>query len=172
MNPQDAIDLGREAIRACFMVGGPILLASLIIGLLTGVLQAMTQVQDQTVSFVPKLLGTLVVLGLCLPWLSEKLVDFSSEALSKPMTHFHSFAPASPPTQTSAQPPLLRVADRSNGLPGFPVQPKTGAENRSSVFQLPTTDRKHQFDQHTDTSEPFTLPRAKVMRSPKTNIGG
>ncbi len=89
MNPQDAIDLGREAIRACFMVGGPILLASLLIGLLVGVFQAMTQVQDQTVSFVPKLLCLLAVLGLCLPWLTDQMVEYGEQAWAKPITHFH-----------------------------------------------------------------------------------
>lgn len=90
MDPQDAIDLGREAMKACFIVGGPILLASLIIGLIVGVLQAMTQVQDQTVSFVPKLICLMLVIGIGLPWLTDKMLDFSRETLSTPMTHFHS----------------------------------------------------------------------------------
>jgi len=60
MNPQDAIDFSREAIKTCIMVGGPILVASLLIGLIVGVIQAMTQVQDQTVSFVPKILLLLL----------------------------------------------------------------------------------------------------------------
>jgi flagellar biosynthetic protein FliQ len=88
MNPQDAIDLGREAIKACAMVGGPILLASLVIGLLVGIVQAMTQVQDQTVSFVPKLLGMMLVIGLGLPWLADRMVEFSHDTLATPMTHF------------------------------------------------------------------------------------
>ncbi len=88
MNPQDAIDLGREAIKACAIVGGPILLASLAIGLLVGIIQAMTQVQDQTVSFVPKLLGMMLVIGLALPWLADRMVEFSHDTLATPMTHF------------------------------------------------------------------------------------
>ena len=88
MDPQDAIDLGREAMKTSFIVGGPILLASLVIGLLIGVLQAMTQVQDQTVSFVPKLICMLLMIGICLPWLTDKMVEFSRETLATPMTHF------------------------------------------------------------------------------------
>ena len=65
MNPDDAIDFSREAIKTCMMVGGPILVASLLLGLLIGVFQAMTQVQDQTVSFVPKILLLIVMIGLC-----------------------------------------------------------------------------------------------------------
>ena len=85
MNPEDAIDLGREALRACFFVGGPILAVGLLIGLTVGVLQAMTQVQDQTVSFVPKILLMLVAIALALPWLSEQMIDYTKDALSHPV---------------------------------------------------------------------------------------
>ncbi len=88
MNPQDAIDFSREAIKTCMMVGGPILAASLLIGLIVGVIQAMTQVQDQTVSFVPKILLLLLMIGICLPWLTERMIDFSTESFSTPMTHW------------------------------------------------------------------------------------
>jgi flagellar biosynthetic protein FliQ len=88
MNPQDAIDFSREAIKACLMVGGPILVASLVIGLLIGVLQAMTQVQDQTVSFVPKILLLIVMIGMCLPWLTDKMMDFAKLSFEKPMTQW------------------------------------------------------------------------------------
>lgn len=71
------------------LVGGPVLLVSLLIGLLVGVAQSMTQIQDQTVSIVPKLLGVALAIGLCLPWLSDRLVEFSRETLSTPMTHYH-----------------------------------------------------------------------------------
>jgi flagellar biosynthetic protein FliQ len=85
MDPQDAIDLSREAIRTCIMVGGPILVASLVIGLLVSVLQAMTQLHDQTISFVPKILLLLVALAACLPWLTDQMLDFTKYSLEKPL---------------------------------------------------------------------------------------
>ena len=88
MNPQDAIDFSREAIMTCMMVGGPILVAGLLIGLLVGVFQAMTQVQDQTVSFVPKILLLLGMISLCLPWLSDKMLGFAKQAFETPITHW------------------------------------------------------------------------------------
>ena len=88
MNPQDAIDFSREAIKTCMLVGGPILVASLLIGLLVGVFQAMTQVQDQTVSFVPKILLLLVTIGLCLPWLTDQMLEFARLSFEKPMTQW------------------------------------------------------------------------------------
>ncbi|MCL4121421.1 UNVERIFIED_CONTAM: hypothetical protein GTU68_049710 [Idotea baltica] len=85
MDPQDAIDLSREAIRTCIMVGGPILVASLVIGLFVSVLQAMTQLHDQTISFVPKILLLLVALAACLPWLTDQMLDFTKYTLEKPL---------------------------------------------------------------------------------------
>ena len=92
MDAQEAIDLGREAIRACMMIGGPILIISLLVGLALGMMQAMTQVQDQTVSFVPKLLIVMVAIAVCLPWLSDRMLEFSHDVLSKPMMMAHSSA--------------------------------------------------------------------------------
>jgi len=81
MSPQAAVDLGREAMLTALVVGAPILVAGMLIGLVIGLLQAMTQVQDQTVSFVPKLVGMVAVLGICLPWILEQLVQYSEELL-------------------------------------------------------------------------------------------
>lgn len=92
MDPQDAIDLGREAIRTCIFVGGPILLACLLIGLLISVVQAMTQLHDQTISFVPKIILLLITIGLCLPWLSDQMMDFARASFEKPMSHPGIFA--------------------------------------------------------------------------------
>ena len=52
MDPQDAIDLGREAIITALMIGSPVLLVGVVVGLLIGLVQAVTQIQDQTLSFV------------------------------------------------------------------------------------------------------------------------
>ena len=79
MTAQDAVDLGRQALIAAMLVGAPVLLAGMVVGLVIGLLQALTQIQDQTVSFVPKIVVMLVVLGLCLPWLIDKMVEYSRD---------------------------------------------------------------------------------------------
>ena len=66
MDAQDAVDLGREAIWITLLVGSPVLVAGLLIGLLVGLLQAMTQIQEATVSFVPKLVVMVLVLSVAL----------------------------------------------------------------------------------------------------------
>ena len=82
MGPQDAIDLGREAILIALMVGAPVLLVGTAVGLLIGLIQALTQVQDQTVSFVPKIIAMIAALGVCLPWLIRQMVEYSHDLIT------------------------------------------------------------------------------------------
>lgn len=84
MDPQDTIDFSREALTMVAILGGPILAAGLVIGLIVGIFQAMTQIQDQTVSAVPKMLGMLLVTIIVLPWLSDSMVDYTRATLSTP----------------------------------------------------------------------------------------
>jgi flagellar biosynthetic protein FliQ len=81
MDPQDAIDLGRQALWTMFLVGSPVLLAGLIVGLAIGLLQALTQVQEQSVVFVPKIVVMFLVLSLTLPWLIAQMVHYTSELI-------------------------------------------------------------------------------------------
>lgn len=87
MAPQDAIDVAREAIVMMLTVSAPVLVCGLAIGLLIGILQAMTQVQESTLSFVPKIVAMLVVLGLSLPWLIDQMVHFSHDLITNIPRH-------------------------------------------------------------------------------------
>jgi flagellar biosynthetic protein FliQ len=82
MNAQDAVDLGREAVRMTLLLGSPVLVAGMVVGLLIGLLQALTQVQEQTVAFVPKIMAMVAVLGLTLPWLIAQMVQYSTDLIS------------------------------------------------------------------------------------------
>lgn len=83
MEPQAAIDLAREALLVGLKVAAPLLLTGLVAGLVIGLLQAMTQVQEPTVAFVPKLLLMVLALALTLPWLLGQLVEYSRELISE-----------------------------------------------------------------------------------------
>jgi flagellar biosynthetic protein FliQ len=78
MDPQSVIDLGRQAIMVALLISAPVLIVGTLVGLVVGLLQALTQVQDQTVSFVPKIVAMVLVLSLCLPWLIQQMVEYSS----------------------------------------------------------------------------------------------
>lgn len=82
MEPQEAIDLGRQAVNTMLMIGAPVLLAGLAVGLVVGLLQAITQIQEQTVSFVPKLVVMVLVLSLTLPWLINHMVQYSHDVIA------------------------------------------------------------------------------------------
>jgi flagellar biosynthetic protein FliQ len=81
MTPQDAVDLGRQAVTVALMLAGPALVTALAVGLVVGLLQAVTQIQEQTLSFVPKLVAAAVVLSLMLPWLLDQVVQYSRDLI-------------------------------------------------------------------------------------------
>jgi flagellar biosynthetic protein FliQ len=80
MDASDAVTLTQQAMLTALIVSAPLLVVGVLVGLLVGLAQALTQVQDQTVSFVPKIVAMLAALVLCLPWLIQKMVEYS-EAL-------------------------------------------------------------------------------------------
>jgi len=81
MDPQDAIDLGREAVNMALLIGAPVLLSGMVVGLVVGLLQAITQIQEQTVSFVPKLVAMVLILSLTVPWLINRMVQYSHDLI-------------------------------------------------------------------------------------------
>ncbi|MEE2937482.1 MAG: flagellar biosynthetic protein FliQ [Planctomycetota bacterium] len=72
-----AVDLCRTTLMAAVVIAAPMLLIGMMAGLLVGLMQALTQIQDQTVAFVPKILAMAGVLIVCLPWLMMRMVEFT-----------------------------------------------------------------------------------------------
>ena len=77
MDANTAIDLTRDAIVTSLLLCAPVLIVGLVAGLLIGLAQALTQVQDQTVAFVPKLIAMVAALTLTLPWLLQRMIEYS-----------------------------------------------------------------------------------------------
>lgn len=73
------VELVRDVLLLVLRVGGPVLIAGVVIGLVISLFQSLTSIQDQTLSFVPKILGMLVVSLLLLPWMVMQLVEFTVE---------------------------------------------------------------------------------------------
>ena len=74
----DSIELVRETLTLMLFLAAPILLAALVVGLVISVFQAATQLQEQTLSFVPKILGMGAMAIVTMPWLFTKIMDFSA----------------------------------------------------------------------------------------------
>ena len=75
MTPTLAIDLIRGAILTALTVAAPLLATALLVGILISLVQAVTQIQDQTLTFIPKLIGMAAVFVIMLPWSVARLVD-------------------------------------------------------------------------------------------------
>jgi flagellar biosynthetic protein FliQ len=76
MTPESVIQMGRNAMEVCLMVAAPLLLVALIIGLIVSIFQAATQINEQTLSFIPKLVGVFVALVVAGPWMIGIMTDY------------------------------------------------------------------------------------------------
>ena len=79
MSHQLVVDLARNAILLSLMLAGPMLVVALGVGLIVSVVQAVTQIQEQTLSFVPKLVGVAAAFLVALPWLLQLLIKYTTE---------------------------------------------------------------------------------------------
>ncbi|GAB3375378.1 flagellar biosynthesis protein FliQ [Spongiibacter taiwanensis] len=77
MNADTVIELGRQGMNITVLLAAPLLLAALAAGLLIGMFQAATQIQDMTLSFIPKLVVLVLVLAITGPWMLTQLVDYT-----------------------------------------------------------------------------------------------
>ena len=76
MTPTAVMELGRQAVEVTLMVSAPLFIAALATGLLISIFQAATQINEMTLSFVPKLVAIFVTLVLAGPWMITVLTDF------------------------------------------------------------------------------------------------
>jgi flagellar biosynthetic protein FliQ len=76
-----AVDLIRQAIMLALMVAAPLLLTALCVGIIVSLVQAVTQLQEQTLTFIPKLLALALVFTLTLPWTLTRLVEYLAGVL-------------------------------------------------------------------------------------------
>ncbi len=89
MTPDDVVALARRALETTLLLAGPLLLTSLVVGVVISLLQAVTQIQEQTLTFVPKFLAIVVVFVLMLPWAMNLMIGYATELFLS----FHRFSP-------------------------------------------------------------------------------
>lgn len=76
MNAQIVLTMGQEALLMLLMVSAPVLGAALIVGLLVSLFQAVTQIHEATLAFVPKLIAVIAVFAIAGPWMLTMLVEY------------------------------------------------------------------------------------------------
>ena len=82
MTPESVMNLGRHAMEITLMVSAPMLLIALVIGLVVSIFQAATQINEMTLSFIPKLVGIFIALVVAGPWMLSVMVDYMRELFS------------------------------------------------------------------------------------------
>ena len=81
METNEALDMGREALLLVLYVSGPVMGIGMAVGLLISLFQSMTQLQEQTLSFVPKILAMVGIALLLMPWLAGRLLEYAKGLL-------------------------------------------------------------------------------------------
>jgi flagellar biosynthetic protein FliQ len=76
MTPESVMTLGRDAMEITLLISAPMLLTALIVGLLVSIFQAATQINEATLSFIPKLVGVFAMLIFAGPWMLSTMVDY------------------------------------------------------------------------------------------------
>jgi flagellar biosynthesis protein FliQ len=84
MSVSEALGLGREALMMVLVVSGPVMGVGLLVGLLISLFQSITQLQEQTLTFVPKILAMVGVAMVLVPWLTGHLLEYTMELLGSP----------------------------------------------------------------------------------------
>ncbi|MBM7698317.1 flagellar biosynthesis protein FliQ [Kurthia huakuii] len=79
MSQELVISIAERAITVVIMASGPLLLVALVVGLLVSIFQATTQIQEQTLSFVPKIIAVLVAIVFFGPWMLTKVVTYTKD---------------------------------------------------------------------------------------------
>jgi flagellar biosynthetic protein FliQ len=87
LTPDLVKDILGDAIKTFFLAAGPILMVSLVVGFFISLLQAITQIQDFTLTFVPKILAVFLCLFLVLPWMASVLVAFTARIIGNIPTY-------------------------------------------------------------------------------------
>ncbi len=83
MNATDVLEISRDAIWVMLKISAPLMLVALVVGLAISLVQALTQIQEQTLTFVPKILLLFVVFVLTIPFMSTTLIEFTRELMAK-----------------------------------------------------------------------------------------
>lgn len=82
MTPESVMTIGRTALEVTILVASPVLLVTLVVGLMISVFQAATQINDPSLSFIPKVLAVLITFALAGPWMLTVITDYMRRVLT------------------------------------------------------------------------------------------
>ncbi|MEW6042257.1 MAG: flagellar biosynthesis protein FliQ [Elusimicrobiota bacterium] len=77
MDPMQVVDVGRDALFITLLISAPMLIFGMVVGLAIGVMQAVTQIHEMTLTFIPKIVAVALAMLLFLPWMITKFLDYT-----------------------------------------------------------------------------------------------
>lgn len=83
MGPEAVIEIGRKALQTVLLTSAPMLISALVIGLIISIFQAATQINEQTMTFIPKIVAVFVTLLIFGPWIMELLITFTTGIITQ-----------------------------------------------------------------------------------------
>lgn len=86
MNLDHATDLIRQTLLLALVISAPMLLIGLFVGIVVSMLQAVTQIQEQTLTFIPKITAMVAAAVVLMPWMTQRLLDYSSYMFTTGLT--------------------------------------------------------------------------------------
>ena len=81
MTPDFVVDFGRQAIEVTLLLAMPMLGLGLVVGLMVSIFQATTQIQEMTLTFVPKIVAIMLALVVFAPWMLDKIINFTQQVI-------------------------------------------------------------------------------------------
>lgn len=82
MSPEFVLSIAKQGVYTTLMIAAPILIIALVVGLLVSIFQATTQIQEQTLAFIPKIAAVLLCLVLFGPWMLSRMLSFTTDIFS------------------------------------------------------------------------------------------
>jgi|TARA_B100001250_G_scaffold414174_1_gene451073 flagellar biosynthetic protein FliQ len=82
MTPEYIVQLGQDTLMLVLYVAGPTLIVALVVGLGVSIFQAVTQVHEMTLTFIPKIVAVAMIVSIMLPWTIRRMVDFTANLFS------------------------------------------------------------------------------------------
>lgn len=89
MTPELVLDIGRRAMETILLISAPMLLFSLVIGLIISIFQAVTQINEMTLTFVPKIIGVFLAIVLFFPWMLQVMMTFTVTLITNIPMYIH-----------------------------------------------------------------------------------
>ncbi|NLX19572.1 MAG: flagellar biosynthesis protein FliQ [Desulfobulbus sp.] len=83
MNPESVIHIGKTAVQTILLTAAPMLIAAMVIGLVISIFQAATQINEQTMTFIPKIVAVFITLLIFGPWIMDMLVTFTTGIITQ-----------------------------------------------------------------------------------------